>query len=78
MMLTPPRPRPSWKEWKTPAEVLAAIDRLLDDHTNDEIAWLLNEQGFVSGGGKRFDGDPSRELSVAVIYNGIVCLGQLE
>jgi len=55
--LTLPRPRPSWEEWKTPADVLALIDRLLDDHTSEEIAGILNERGFVSGGEKRFDGD---------------------
>jgi hypothetical protein len=55
--LTLPRPRASWEEWKTPADVLQAIDRLLDDHTSNEITGILNERGLVSGGGKRFDGD---------------------
>jgi DNA invertase Pin-like site-specific DNA recombinase len=52
-----PRPRASWEEWKTPPEVLQAIDRLLDDYTYSEIAGILNGRGLVSGGGKRFDGD---------------------
>ena len=55
--LTLPRPRASWEEWKTPPEVLQAMDRLLDDHTCGEIAGILNDCGMVSGGGKRFDGD---------------------
>ena len=56
-ILTLPRPRASWEEWKTPVDVLQTIDRLLDDHTCGEIAGILNERGLVSGGGKRFDGD---------------------
>jgi hypothetical protein len=31
------------------------IDRLLDDHTYDEIAAILNEKGYGSGQGRRFD-----------------------
>lgn len=55
--LTLPRPLTSWEEWKTPAAVLAEIDQLLDDHTNEETAQILDARGFLSGGGKRFDGD---------------------
>lgn len=61
--LTLPRPRASWEEWKTPAEVLQAINRLLDDHTSNEIAGILNERGLVSGGGKRFDGHRVRGIA---------------
>ena len=39
---------------QTPPDVVAAIDRLLDDHTDDEIARALNERGMTSGAGKRF------------------------
>ncbi len=49
-----PRPLASWEEWKTPPEVLEEIDRLLDEHTDGEIASILNERGFVSGCGKAF------------------------
>jgi DNA invertase Pin-like site-specific DNA recombinase len=58
-----PKPRQSWEEWTTPPEVLAHIDRLLDNHTNAEIADLLNEQGLLSGGRKRFHGDRVEKLA---------------
>jgi hypothetical protein len=32
------------------------IDQLLDDHTNAEVAAILNERGYASGQGKRFHG----------------------
>jgi DNA invertase Pin-like site-specific DNA recombinase len=51
-----PRPVPSWKTWLTSSEVVAEIDRLLDRHTDGEIADILNERGFRSGKGHRFHG----------------------
>ena len=51
-----PRLRASWEERRTPPEVVAQIDRFLDDHTEGEIAEILNEQGLVSGWGRSFDG----------------------
>ena len=51
-----PRPLPAWKNWLTPEDVVAEIDRLLDDHTSGEIARQLNERGFRSGKGHRFHG----------------------
>lgn len=38
----------------TSPEVVATIDRLLDDHTVGEIATLLNERGMTSGSGQPF------------------------
>lgn len=38
----------------TATEVIATIDRLIDDHTDREIAKLLNDRGLTSGGGKPF------------------------
>lgn len=52
--LSLPRPLPSWEEWKTSAEVVEEIDRLLGEHTEGEIAEILNARGFVSGQGKGF------------------------
>ena len=46
--------KPAWMLRQTPPEVVAAIDRLLDKHTDGEIATLLNGRGMTSGGGKRF------------------------
>jgi DNA invertase Pin-like site-specific DNA recombinase len=39
---------------RTPAEVLAAIDELLDRHTTGEIAGILNQRGMASGTGEPF------------------------
>ena len=52
--LTLPLAKPSWKIRQTPAEVVAAIDELLDDHTEGQIVSILNERGYVSGEGKPF------------------------
>jgi DNA invertase Pin-like site-specific DNA recombinase len=53
--LTLPRALPSWKERITPQEVVSEIDRLLDDHTESEVAELLNGSGRASGWGRSFD-----------------------
>jgi len=47
-----PLPKPAWLLRQTPAKVVAEIDRLLEDHTDGEIAALLNGQGLLSGEGK--------------------------
>ena len=52
-----PAPRCAWQERKTPAAVVAEIDRLLDEHTCAEIASLLNERGLLSGCAHPFHGD---------------------
>jgi len=49
-----PRPLPAWKSWLTPAETVAEIDHLLEQHTEGEIARILNECGLRSGQGCRF------------------------
>jgi DNA invertase Pin-like site-specific DNA recombinase len=43
-------------EKRTPPDVVAMIDRLLDDHTEGEVAEILNENGMVSGCGRPFNG----------------------
>jgi len=47
-----PVPLASWQIRQTPAEVVSAIDQLLDDHTDGQIAAILNGQGHVSGSGQ--------------------------
>jgi DNA invertase Pin-like site-specific DNA recombinase len=47
-------PQPAWKIWQTSPEVVAEVDRLLNDHTEVEIAALLNERGRRSGTGRTF------------------------
>ncbi len=48
-----PDPHPS-QLYKTSDEVVAEVDRLLNDHTDGEIAKILNEQGYRSGYGHPF------------------------
>ena len=49
------RPLNSWQKRKHSAEVIAEIDRLLDDHNLGEIATILNARGYKTGGGVEFD-----------------------
>ena len=53
--LTLARPLAAYERWTTSKEVVAEIDRLLDEHTYDEIAMILNEKGYGSGQGRTFD-----------------------
>ncbi len=43
-----------YEVYKTREEVVAEIDRLLNDHTDGEIAGILNERGYRSGYGHAF------------------------
>ena len=47
-----PLPLQSWQHWQTRAEIVTAVDGLLDRHTYPEIAEILNEQGLHSGKGR--------------------------
>jgi DNA invertase Pin-like site-specific DNA recombinase len=49
-----PLPLRSWEQRQTRREVVAVIDRLLDQYTYPEIAARLNKQGLQSGVGKPF------------------------
>ena len=49
-----PAPLPIGDQRRTPADVLAAIDELLDRHTTGEIAGILNQHGMASGTGEPF------------------------
>ena len=48
-----PRPR---RVTATQASVIAEVDRLLDDHSPEAIAKILNSRGSASGYGKPFTG----------------------
>jgi DNA invertase Pin-like site-specific DNA recombinase len=50
-----PRALSSYEERRTSPEVVAEIDRLIDEHIDGEIAEILNRRGFQSGCGKGFD-----------------------
>jgi hypothetical protein len=52
-----PRSLTSWQEWTTDSKVVSEIDRLLDHHTNSQVADILNQTGFKSGTGKPFHGN---------------------
>jgi DNA invertase Pin-like site-specific DNA recombinase len=47
-------PKPAWEIRKTPPAAVAQIDRLLDDHTDSEVARELNALGLRSGEGCAF------------------------
>lgn len=47
-------PQSAWIEKKHSPEVLAAIDQLLDHHTDGEVAEILNHKGYRSGTGQSF------------------------
>lgn len=51
-ILTLPRPAPAWALRQTSPEVVAEINRLLDDYTDVQIAGLLTDRGFRSGTGR--------------------------
>lgn len=49
--LTMPVPLASWQIRQTPPEIVTAIDQLLDDHTDGQIAKILTDRGHLSGSG---------------------------
>ncbi len=50
-----PLPLSAWVERKHSPEVIEAIDDLLDEHTDSEVASILNQRGMCSGTGLAFD-----------------------
>ena len=48
-------PKPSWQIRQTPVEVVEQIDRLLDHHTDAEVARELNARGMRSGWDRAFN-----------------------
>lgn len=50
--LVRPVPLASWQIRQAPSEVIAAVDELLDDHTDGQVAKILAERGHVCGGGQ--------------------------
>jgi DNA invertase Pin-like site-specific DNA recombinase len=53
--LSLPLPPSAWQMRQTPQQIVAKIDRLLDSHTDGQIASILNDRGHVSGEGKAFN-----------------------
>lgn len=54
--LTIPLPLASWQTRQTSPDTLAALDRLLDQHTDAEAAEQLNQHGHRTGTGQPFTG----------------------
>ena len=52
--LSLPPPQLVWATRQTSPEVVAEVDRLLNDHTEAQIAVLLNDGGWRSGTGRAF------------------------
>jgi hypothetical protein len=52
--LTVPSPPPAWQARQTNPDTLAALDRLLDEHTDAQAAQRLNTAGHRSGEGRPF------------------------
>lgn len=53
-VLTLPIPLSAWQARKTKDAVLKEVDRLLDYYSDDQVAEILNKQGFKSGEGHAF------------------------
>lgn len=47
-------PKSGWALRKTKAEIIEGIDRLMQEHTESEVAQLLNQQGWRSSTGREF------------------------
>ena len=63
--LTLPLPLASWQLRKTPDEVVAAIDELSEEHTDSQIADILEQRGYTSGTGQPLHARLIRQIRVA-------------
>jgi len=68
--LTLPPPRPAWALRKTSKRLVAEIDRLIDDHTDSEIAAILDAGGFHSGEGLKLHRLAIRRIRLAYQLRG--------
>ncbi len=66
--LTAVNPKSSAQQITTPPQVVALIDRLLDDHVYSEIAEILNERGLRPGGSARRGRENARFTALRVGY----------
>lgn len=66
--LTTDNPKSSAQQIKTPPEIVALVDKLLDDHIYSEIADILNEKGLRPGGSARRARQDARFNSLRVGY----------
>jgi hypothetical protein len=54
--LTLARQLNAWQLRETSTEIVGLIDQLLDDHTDNGVATMLNARGYLSGMGRPFHG----------------------
>ena len=66
--LTTVNPKSSAQQVKTPPQIVALVDQLLDDHIYSEIAAMLNAQGFRPGGSARPGRSQARFTALRVGY----------
>lgn len=58
--LTLPLPMNAWQGRMTPDSTLHQMDALLEDHTDSEVATILNEHGLKTGADGRFSAERIR------------------
>jgi hypothetical protein len=63
--LTLPLPLNAWQGRTTPATTLHQIDALLEEHTDSEVAQILDERGLETGAGAKFKAERIRWLRSA-------------
>ena len=66
--LTTVNPKAPWEKVKTPPQIVALVDRLLDEHVYDEIADTLNARGLRPGGAAWPGKSGTRFTAVRVRY----------
>jgi len=49
-----PKPAPAWELRRTPAQIVSAIDQLLNEHSERGVAEILNQRGLHAGNGGAF------------------------
>ncbi len=54
--LTLPTPQKPWQAWKASPELVRLVDSLLNEHTDEQVAAILNERGLKTGKGSIFRG----------------------
>ena len=47
--LTLPAPQKPWQAWKASPELVRLVDSLLNEHTDEQVAAILDERGLKTG-----------------------------
>ena len=74
-------PQQSWQTWQTAPEIVAEVDQLLNDHTDQEVAAILAGRGLHAGKGTPFRarlvGNIRREYGLLSRYDRLRATGLL-